>query len=220
MSPNYHKAFKVVDTLIDFIETLAQASGRPVGIKSAIGQIDFWQKLAHRIEERGCGPDFISVDGGEGGTGAAPLTFTDHVALPFKVGFNRVYSEFLARDLCDDITFIGSGKLGFPDRCIVGFAMGADLISVAREAMLSIGCIQAQKCHTGFCPAGVATQNMWLQRGLNPEIGAERFQGYIEAFRKEVEMVTWACGKHHPGELQAMTLKSQLGSTPSAPSPR
>ena len=211
MSPNHHKAFSDVDTLIDFIETLAQASGRPVGIKSAIGQIDFWQELARRIDERGCGPDFVSIDGGEGGTGAAPLTFTDHVALPFKVGFNRVYREFLAHDLCDDIAFIGSGKLGFPDRCIVGFAMGADLISVAREAMLSIGCIQAQKCHTGFCPAGVATQNMWLQRGLDPEVGAERFQGYIEAFRKEVEMVTWACGKHHPGEFTGDDIEVSTG---------
>ena len=139
------------------------------------------------------------------------MTFTDHVALPFKVGFNRVYKKFLEHDLCDDLAFIGSGKLGFPDRCIVGFAMGVDLINVAREAMLSIGCIQAQKCHTGFCPAGVATQNTWLQRGLDPRLGAERFQGYVEAFRKEVEMVTWACGKHHPGQFTGEDIEVSTG---------
>ena len=211
MSPNFHREFHNVDTLIDFVERLAEASGRPVGVKSAIGQMEFWTELTDRMAARGCGPDFIAVDGGEGGTGAAPLTFTDHVALPFKVGFNRVYQEFLRHNLCEDITFIGSGKLGFPDRCIVGFAMGVDLINVAREAMLSIGCIQAQKCHTGFCPAGVATQNMWLQRGLDPTLGAERFQGYVEAFRKEVEMVSWACGKHHPGEFTGDDIEVSTG---------
>ena len=211
MSPNYHRAFSDVDSLIDFVETLAEASGRPVGIKSAIGQLEFWDQLTERMARRSCGPDFIAVDGGEGGTGAAPLTFTDHVALPFKVGFNRVYKKFLEHDLCDDLAFIGSGKLGFPDRCIVGFAMGVDLINVAREAMLAIGCIQAQKCHTGFCPAGVATQNTWLQRGLDPRLGAERFQGYVEAFRKEVEMVTWACGKHHPGQFTGEDIEVSTG---------
>ena len=88
--------------------------------------------------------------------------------------------------------------------------MGVDLINVAREAMLSIGRIQAQKCHTGFCPAGVATQNTWL-RGLDPRLGAERFQGYVEAFRKEVEMVTWACGKHHLRQFTGEDIEVSTG---------
>jgi glutamate synthase (ferredoxin) len=211
MSPNFHSAFSDVDSLIDFVESIASETGRPVGVKSAIGQMDFWHQLVARMSARGCGPDFISIDGGEGGTGAAPLTFADHVALPYKVGFSRVYQAFLEQGMVDDLTFIGSGKLGFPDRCIVAFAMGADLINVAREAMLSIGCIQAQKCHTGHCPAGVATQNMWLQKGLDPRVGGDRFQGYIEAFRKEVDMVTRACGHHHPAQFTGSDIEVSTG---------
>jgi glutamate synthase (ferredoxin) len=210
-SPNHHSAFSDVDSLIDFIEEIAAATGLPVGIKAAIGKMTFWEELARRMKARGCGPDFITIDGGEGGTGAAPLTFTDHVALPFKIGFSRVYQEFLKHDLCDGITFVGSGKLGFPDRCIVAFAMGVDLINVAREAMLAIGCIQAQKCHTGHCPAGVATQSTWLQRGLDPTIGGDRFQGYVEAFRKEVDMVTRACGYRHPGQFTGTDIEISTG---------
>jgi len=115
--------------------------------------------------------------------GAAPLTFSDHVSLPFKIGFKRVYKVFQVHNLVHQITWIGSGKLGFPDRSVVAFAMGCDLINVAREAMLSIGCIQAQHCHTDKCPTGVATQNWWLQRGLDISTKSIRFSEYIRGFR-------------------------------------
>jgi glutamate synthase (ferredoxin) len=198
LSPSTHSAFGNVDELLDFCERLADATGLPVGIKAAIGQIDEWHEMALKMK-RGKGPDFITIDGGEGGTGAAPLTFADHVALPYKLAFSRVYRIFLEHGLADGITWIGSGKLGFPDRAIVALAMGADLINVAREAMLAIGCIQAQKCHTGKCPTGVATHSAWLQRGLVPEVNAKRFAGYIEAFRGELMSVTYAAGYDHPG---------------------
>ena len=141
----------------------------PVGIKSAIGHIDFWEELAHEIKTQGRGPDFITIDGAEGGTGAAPLTYADHVSLPFKIGFQRVYTLFQKEGISERIVWIGSGKLGFPDRAVVAIAMGCDLIHIAREAMLAIGCIQAQKCQTDECPAGVATQNYWLEAGLDPQ---------------------------------------------------
>src|SRR4051794_40936070 len=104
------------------------------------------------------GLDFITIDGGEGGTGAAPLVFTDHVALPFKMGMSRVYSVFAKQGIAEDLIFIGSGKLGFPEEALFAFSLGCDMVNVAREAMLSIGCIQAQRCHTNQCPTGVATQ--------------------------------------------------------------
>ncbi|MBE8432222.1 FMN-binding glutamate synthase family protein, partial [Leptospira interrogans serovar Pomona] len=148
VSPNAHSEFGTVNELIDFIERLHSASGLPVGIKSAIGEIHFWNELAERMKQTGKGPDFITIDGGEGGTGAAPLAFADHVSLPFKVGFARVYQVFQKEKLSERMAWIGSGKLGFPDRAIVAFAMGCDLINIAREAMMSIGCIQAQRCHT------------------------------------------------------------------------
>ena len=152
ISPNTHSVFHSVDTMIDFIEKIATATGLPVGIKGAIGGLDFWQELASKMKNRKQGPDFITIDGGEGGTGAAPLTYADHVALPFKTGFTRVYKTFLEHKIQDNVAWIGSGKLGFPDRTIIALAMGCDMIHVAREAMISIGCIQAQKCHTGHCP--------------------------------------------------------------------
>jgi glutamate synthase (ferredoxin) len=211
ISPSTHSAFHDADTLIEFVETLAAASGRPVGIKAAIGTLDFYHELADKMKRTGRGPDFITIDGGEGGTGAAPLTFADHVALPFKLGFMRVYRIFQDRGIADDIVWIGSAKLGFPDRAIVALAQGADMINVAREAMLSIGCIQAQKCHTDGCPSGVATHNWWLQRGVVPEDNARRFAAYVEAFSGEVMAVTHAAGYEHPGEFTPHDIEISAG---------
>ncbi len=199
LSPSQHSAFRDVAGMLDLIERIAAETGLPVGIKAAIGQLEEWHELAEAMRATGKGPDFITIDGGEGGTGAAPLTFADHVALPFKLGFARVYRIFLDAGLADDIVWIGSGKLGFPDRAIVAMAMGCDLVNVAREAMLSIGCIQAMKCHTDHCPSGVATHNRWLQRGVVPEVNADRLVGYFDAFRGEVQAVTYAAGYAHPG---------------------
>jgi glutamate synthase domain-containing protein 2 len=200
ISPNRHSAFHDPASLMDFVEQIARASGLPVGIKSAVGHLDFFVELAELMRKQGRGPDFLSIDGGEGGTGAAPLTFADHVSLPFKLGFTRVYKIFKDAGIADELVWIGSGKLGFPDRAVVAIALGADLIHVARESMLSIGCIQAQKCHTGNCPAGVATQRWWLQRGMVPEVGGRRAQGYLESFRNELMAVTHASGYSHPGQ--------------------
>ena len=211
VSPNNHSAFSNVDELIDFIELLANSSGLPVGIKSAIGKIDFWKDLASTIKAKNQGPDFITIDGGEGGTGAAPLAFTDHVSLPFKIGFKRVYTTFQKKDLTDRIVWIGSAKLGFPDRAIIAFSMGCDMINVARETMLSIGCIQAQKCHTGYCPTGVATQKRWLQRGLNIKNKSERCAQYIMGFRKELLELTHASGYEHPSEFTGNDIEISAG---------
>ena len=211
MSPNNHSAFSDVDSLIDFIELLAKISGFPVGIKSAIGRLDFWEELAIKMKARSKGPDFIVIDGGEGGTGAAPLSFADHVSLPFKIGFKRVYAIFQQKDMTERIGWIGSAKLGFPDRAIIALSMGCDIINVAREAMMSIGCIQAQKCHTGHCPTGVATQKKWLQRGLNINNKSERCAQYIIGFRKELLQLTHASGYEHPDEFTGTDIEISVG---------
>ncbi|MBX7059562.1 MAG: FMN-binding glutamate synthase family protein [Leptospirales bacterium] len=211
ISPNAHSEFRDTRGLIDFIERLADASGLPVGIKSAVGEHAFWEELAAMMRDSGRGPDFITIDGGEGGTGAAPLTFTDHVSLPFKVGFARVYMEFQRAGVADRVVWIGSGKLGFPDRAIVAFAMGCDMINVAREAMMSIGCIQAQRCHTGHCPAGVATQNRWLESGLNVSLKAERTANFIKGLRKELLSVAHACGYEHPLQFKGEDIEISSG---------
>jgi glutamate synthase domain-containing protein 2 len=153
------------------------------------------------------GVDFVTIDGGEGGTGAALLVFADHVSLPFKLGFSRVQRVFAEYGLVDRVTFIGSGKLGFPQRALLGFTLGADLIAVAREAMMSIGCLQAQRCHTNHCPTGVATQNAWLARGLDPTLKATRLANYVVTLRKDLLDLTRACGARHPSEVPADQLE-------------
>jgi glutamate synthase (ferredoxin) len=207
VSPPRHSAFGDPDSLLDFVEKLAEETGLPIGIKSAVGELRFWSELSHLMETTHRGVDFVTIDGGEGGTGAAPLAFTDHVALPFKVAFVRVYREFIQRGLHQQVVFVGSGKLGFPEEALLAFCLGCDLINVGREAMLSIGCIQAQRCHTGRCPTGVATQNRWLTRGLDPKLKSARLANYVTMFRKELLALVHACGLVHPALVTADQLE-------------
>jgi len=198
LSPPSHTAFSDMPELVDFIEDIAEATGLPVGIKSAVGKMDQWKELATIMVKTKRGPDFITIDGGEGGTGAAPPSFADHVSLPWIYAFTNVYQIFLNEGITDRIVFVASGKLGFPANAVMAFALGADSINVAREAMMSIGCIQAQSCHNNTCPTGVATQNKWLQAGINVKDKARRVNFYFTKFRKELLEMTHACGYEHP----------------------
>jgi glutamate synthase domain-containing protein 2 len=203
ISPSGHSAFRNADELLDFVERVAAETGLPVGIKSAVGESAFWEELSRLMVPGTRGVDFITIDGGEGGTGAGPLVFSDHVALPFKVGFSRVQKIFTEQGVHQQIVFIGSGKLGFPEAAVFAFALGCDMINVAREAMLAIGCIQAQRCHTNHCPTGVATQHPWLVRGIDPTLKSARLANYILTLRKEVLSLSRACGVPHPGLITA-----------------
>jgi glutamate synthase domain-containing protein 2 len=198
-SPSRHSAFGDEDSLLDFVESIAAETGLPVGIKSAVGDLAFWRRLAVLMQSRERGVDFVTIDGGEGGTGAAPPTFADAVSLPFRMGFSRVYATFAEAGLTDDVYFAGSGKLGLIDNAVAAFALGVDSINVARETMLAIGCIQSQKCHTDKCPTGVATQNPWLTRGLEPVSKGGRCANYLKEFRKEMVKMVEAVGVAHPG---------------------
>jgi len=201
LSPPNHTAFSNVTELHDFIERIAENTGLPVGVKAAIGKLDQWNELADLMLKTGKGPDFITIDGGEGGTGAAPPSFADHMSLPWVHGFSSFYKLFQEKGLTERIVFIGSGKLGFPAKAAMAFAMGVDCINVAREALMSIGCIQAQICHTNKCPAGVATQNKWLQNGINIPLKSERLAQYFKTFRKEFIEITHAAGYEHPSQF-------------------
>ena len=207
-SPAGHSAFRDVDGLLDLVETVAAETGLPVGIKSAVGEESFWNKLAANMARTGRGVDFVTIDGGEGGTGAAPLVFSDHVALPFKWAMPRVYRAFADQDLHHDLVFIGSGKLGLPENALLAMGMGCDMVNVGRTAMFAIGCIQAQRCHTGRCPSGVATQSPWLQHGLDPALKSVRCANYLATLRFELLSLARACGHVHPGlvPLEAIEL--------------
>lgn len=202
LSPPTHKAFSNVPEMLDFIESIAENTGLPVGIKAAIGKLDQWEELTDIMVKTGKGPDFITVDGGEGGTGAAPPSFADHVSLPWVYGFAEIYRLFKSKGLTERVVFIGSGKLGFPAKAAMAFAMGVDCINVAREAMLSIGCIQAQICHTNKCPTGIATQNKWLQNGIDPTLKSVRLAQYFKTFKKELIEITHAAGYEHPCQFK------------------
>ncbi|MEZ4750465.1 MAG: FMN-binding glutamate synthase family protein [Bdellovibrionota bacterium] len=198
LSPAFHTEFSCADSLLDFVEKLAAESGLPVGIKSAVGDLSFWRDLARLMKAGDRAVDFITIDGGEGGTGAGPLVFADHVAQPFKLGFTDVYKIFCENDLQQKVVFIGSGKLGFPEASLFAFSLGCDMVNIAREAMLAVGCIQAQRCHTNHCPTGVATQSKWLMRGLDPTLKSVRLANYIGTLRHDILRVSWACGVPHP----------------------
>jgi glutamate synthase domain-containing protein 2 len=217
ISPSRHAEFSDTDSLLDWVELLAAETGLPVGIKAAVGDMGFWEELTDLMATTGRGVDFVTVDGGEGGTGAAPLIFTDSVSLPFQLGFARVYATFARRGLAQDVTFIGGGKLGLPDNAVVAFALGCDLVNVAREAMLAIGCIQAQKCHTDTCPTGVATQNPWLAHGLDPALKSVRAATYVTTLRRDLLKVAEACGVEHPGLIDSGTVEVLTGRTASRP---
>ena len=217
ISPSRHAEFSDVDSMLDWVELLAAETGLPVGIKSAVGDLQFWDELTSLMTTTGRGVDFVTIDGGEGGTGAAPLIFTDSVSLPFLLGFSRVYRIFAERGLHEDVVFAGGGKLGLPDNAVVAFALGCDLVNVGREAMLAIGCIQAQKCHTDTCPTGVATQNAWLMRGLDPTLKSVRAANYIKTLRRDLVKVAEACGVEHPGLIDTDSVEVLDGRTGSTP---
>ncbi|WDZ83257.1 FMN-binding glutamate synthase family protein [Micromonospora cathayae] len=219
VSPSRHAEFSDCDSLLDWVELLAAETGLPVGIKSAVGDLDFWEELADLMRDTGRGVDFVTVDGGEAGTGAAPLIFTDSVSLPFQQGFARVYRTFAERGLHERVVFVGAGKLGLPDNAIVAFALGCDMVNVGREAMLAIGCIQAQKCHTDTCPTGVATQNAWLARGLDPARKAVRAANYLGTLRRDLMKVAEACGVEHPGLIESGAVELLDGRTSATPLP-
>ncbi|MCP5024659.1 MAG: FMN-binding glutamate synthase family protein [Actinomycetia bacterium] len=211
-SPNTHKMFGDVSTLVSFVENVASATGLPVGIKSAVGEQAFWVELAEHMATTGRGPDFISIDGGEGGTGAAPMVFTDHVSLPFRIGFAEVYRAFAEVGLHDRLTFVGAGRLGFTSDAMAAMAMGVDLVNIGREAMLAIGCIQAQRCHTGHCPTGVATQSRWLERALDPTDKSARLTGYVKALRRDLLSLSNAMGATHPSLVDPRAVEIRAAS--------
>ena len=217
VSPARHSAFGDADEMLDFVEMLAERTGLPVGIKSAVGEMGFWRTLAELMAAGDRGVDFITIDGGEGGTGAGPLVFTDHVALPFKLAMSQVYRVFAEAGVHRDVVFVGAGKLGFPETALLALALGCSLVNVGREAMLAVGCIQAQRCHTNHCPTGVTTNNRWLMRGLDPKLKSARLANYVLTLRYELVRLARACGAEHPallGQDRFEILDGRFGCTP------
>ncbi|MBT6438239.1 MAG: FMN-binding glutamate synthase family protein [Flavobacteriales bacterium] len=181
-SPPSHSAFSNADELMKFIKLLRDKSGgKPIGFKLCIGKKSEFIEICEAIVSTGIKPDFITVDGGEGGTGAAPIEFSNSLGMPLKDGLSFAYDTLVGFDLKQDITLIASGKVFSGFHIARTLALGADMVNSARAMMMTIGCIQALECNTNNCPVGVATQNKSLMSGLNVDDKAKR----VTNFHKE-----------------------------------
>ena len=204
LSPNRHPETSNMDELLDMVEQVRQITGKPVGIKTAIGGWQFMHELAATVNRRGLqsAPDFLAIDGGEGGSGAAPQALADHMALSINEALPRVIDALIENGLRERIKVIASGKIITPAKVAWALACGADVVNSARGYMFALGCIQALRCHQNSCPTGITTHDPKLQRGLDVENKAERVAAYTRNMNKEVEMIAHACGLKHPRQLR------------------
>jgi len=204
ISPNRHYDIAKMDDLLERVATLRDLTGRPVGIKTAIGGWEFINDLCDTVLRRGKehAPDFLHIDGGEGGSGAAPQTLMDHMALPIAEALPRVVDSLLQSDLKSRIRVVAAGKLVTSARAAWALCVGADFVVSARGFMFSLGCIQALRCHTNTCPTGVTTHNKRLQRGLVVEEKCLRVANYARNMNREIDMIAHSCGCRHARELK------------------
>lgn len=204
LSPNRHRDIANVEQLLDSIERVRDLTGKPVGIKTAIGGWQLMHDMAESLQRRGlhCAPDFLVIDGGEGGSGAAPQALADHMSLSIMEALPRVVDALTESGLRERMRLVAAGKLVTPAKAAWALACGADFVNTARGFMFSLGCIQALRCHANTCPTGVATHNPRLQRGLVVEDKAMRVAHYAQNMNKEIAMIAHSCGLKHPRELR------------------
>jgi glutamate synthase domain-containing protein 2 len=199
ISPNRHRDIGSVDELGRFVARLRDITGKPVGVKFVVGDPAFLDEWFADCAARpqGC-PDYVQVDGGEGGTGAAPAPLVDYVGLPVTAALPLVAAARARHGLEERVRIIASGKLITPDKVAWALCMGADFVSSARGFMFSLGCIQAMKCGSGRCPTGVTAAEPRLIAGLDPADKAVRVARYATRVREEVEIIAHACGLTDP----------------------
>jgi glutamate synthase domain-containing protein 2 len=214
ISPSRHSAFNTPIELMHFIAQLRELSeGKPVGFKLCLGHPWEFMGIAKAMLETGILPDFIVVDGAEGGTGAAPVEFTDHLGMPMREGLLFVHNTLVGLNLRDKIRLGASGKIVSAFDIASVLAIGADWANSARGFMFAIGCIQSQSCHTNKCPTGVATQDPLRQRALVVEDKAERVKNFHHHTLKALAEMLAAAGLEHPAQLKAKHLVRRLSAT-------
>lgn len=204
ISPNRHPEIDSCDDLIDFIVQLRELSGKPVGIKTVISSRRWLDELFQVIKARGedSAPDFITVDGGDGGTGAAPMALMDNVGLTLREALPMLLDALCEHGLRKRIKVIASGKLIVPAEVAWAYCAGVDAVNTARGFMFSIGCIQAMSCNTNNCPTGITTHKPHLQHGLVPEAKAGGVKNFVEKMEKDVSMIAHSCGVEHARGLR------------------
>ena len=204
ISPNRHADIDSVSDLLDMIHRVREVTGKPVGFKTVIGAYGWLDALCEEVIKRGIdsAPDFITVDGADGGTGAAPMALMDDVGLPLRESLPRVVDALCRHGLKSRVKVIASGKLITPTDVAWALCIGADFITSARGFMFSLGCIQAMQCDKDTCPTGITTHNPRLQKGLNPEFKANRVNHYQHNLEHDVGVIAHSCGVHEPRQLR------------------
>jgi glutamate synthase domain-containing protein 2 len=214
VSPARHSAFSTPIGLLQFVDRLRTLSGgKPTGFKLAIGHPWEWFAIAKAMQETGILPDFIVVDGGEGGTGAAPLEFTDHVGVPLQEALVLVHNTLVGLGLRHRVRIGAAGKIATAFDIARTIALGADWCNAARGFMFSLGCIQSLSCHTDRCPTGVATQDPRRQRALVPEDKATRVFHFHQNTLLALRELIAAAGLMHPSELGPEHIIRRLSSS-------
>ena len=203
ISPNAHEEIQNVGDMLDMIDRVRQCTGKPVGIKFVLGSYGWLDDFCQEIQCRGIqsAPDFMTLDGAGGGTGAAPQTLMDFVGLPLRRSLPILVDKLTEYGLRQRVKVIASGKLITPAGVAWALCLGADFVVSARGFMFSIGCIQALQCNKNTCPAGITTHDAKLQRGLDWEVKKERVKHYVDNLQKELEMLAHSCGVASPREL-------------------
>lgn len=214
ISPPAHTAFDSPRGLLEFVTRLREMSGgKPTGFKLCVGHPSEFLSICLAMHETGLRPDFITVDGGEGGTGAAPLEFSNSIGAPLTEGLVFVHNALVGFDLRPKIRVIASGKIVTAFNMAARLAAGADLCNAARGFMFSLGCIQARRCNSNFCPVGVATQNPTLVRGLDIADKKHRVANFHhETIHAFLELLA-AAGLAHPDELKPLHIYRRINET-------
>ncbi len=204
ISPNRHPEIDNVAEMLDFIDHVRGVSGLPTGFKTVIAGDDWLEEMCREIHARGIesAPDFITVDGGDGGTGAAPMPLMDNVGLPLKEALPMVVDVLVKYGLRERIKVIASGKLVTPAEVAWAFCAGTDFVTSARGFMFALGCIQSLKCNRNTCPTGITTHDEHLQKGLVPLEKAVRVKNFVDKIRYGSGIIAHSCGVDHPRALK------------------
>ncbi len=214
ISPAYHKAFSTPVGMMRFIAEMRRLSGgKPAGFKLCIGHRWEFLALCKAMLETGIYPDFIVVDGAEGGTGAAPLEFMDHVGMPLREGVNFVHNALIGINARDRIRIGASGKIATAFDMARAMALGADWCNAARGFMFALGCIQSLSCHTDRCPTGVTTQDPTRSRALVVPDKLQRVHNYHRATLRELAELLAAAGLSHPDEIEPIHFSRRVSAT-------
>lgn len=201
VSPTHHLECKDNATTVQFIKKVQDVSQLPVGIKMCVGSFDEIRNLIREMKAQNTFPDYISIDGAEGGTGAAPKAFMDNVGVPLFPALHGVNSILVEEGVRDKLKLMSAGKLINAGKILTAMSLGADACYTARGFMLALGCIQALQCGNNTCPVGITTQNPRLQKGLSPDRKAIRVKNYVENLEHDFWELLTATGCHSPREL-------------------